>query len=213
MSSDPAAKRPSGRRPGKSETRAAILAAAERRFAEAGYAGASLRAIARDAAVDPALISHFFGSKAGLFVAAVQWPIAPEETVAEVTAGDPGEAGRRLARVFLRHWGPAQSRGPILALFNAAAADPEVAALRGEFLNSRLLLPILGALGADRRALRAGLLNAQLNGLGLSRYVTGLAGPDLADDEEIIDAVAPVLQHYLSEPLTGQPAADTEEDP
>lgn len=202
MSSDPAAKRPFGRRPGKSETRAAILAAAERRFAEAGYAGASLRAIARDAAVDPALISHFFGSKAGLFVAAVKWPIAPEETVAEVMAGGPEEAGRRLARVFLRHWGPTQTRGPILALFNAATADPEVAALRGEFLRDRLLLPILDALDADRRALRAGLISAQLNGLGMNRYVTGFIGPDQADDEEIIDAVAPVLQHYLAGPLS-----------
>jgi len=69
-----AGKRP-GRRPGETHTRQAILSAARARFAEQGYDGATVRAIARDADVDPALVLHFFGSKRVLFTAATSWPL------------------------------------------------------------------------------------------------------------------------------------------
>ena len=68
---------PAGRRKGDSGTREAILSAAKQSFAEQGYAGTSLRALARTAAVDPALITHFFGSKDGLFEAALALPLDP----------------------------------------------------------------------------------------------------------------------------------------
>jgi AcrR family transcriptional regulator len=47
-------------------TRARIRDAAIVRFSERGFAGTSLRQIAQDAAVSPALILHHFGSKEGL---------------------------------------------------------------------------------------------------------------------------------------------------
>jgi AcrR family transcriptional regulator len=52
-----------GRRPGPNRTREAILDAARRAFAERGYDAVSLRAVARDAAVDPALVHRFHASK------------------------------------------------------------------------------------------------------------------------------------------------------
>jgi AcrR family transcriptional regulator len=189
-----------GRRPGETQTRGAILEAAECRFAEAGYA-ASLRSIARDAGVDPALIGHFFGSKAGLFIAAVRWPIDPAETLDVVLSRGPENAGSQLAAMFLRHWGEAENRSPILALIAAAQADAEAALLLRRFLLDRNLLPILEALGSDRRPLRAGLISGQLAGLGLSRYVYGMINPDEYSEEEIAKCVAPVLQHYLTESL------------
>ncbi len=51
--------RRSGRRAGESGTREAILAAARAQFAARGYDGATIRAIAAAAAVDPALVHHF----------------------------------------------------------------------------------------------------------------------------------------------------------
>lgn len=60
---------PSGRRPGGSGTRDAILAAAKDAFSAQGYTATSLRAVARAAGVDPSLVTHFFGSKPGLFEA------------------------------------------------------------------------------------------------------------------------------------------------
>jgi AcrR family transcriptional regulator len=57
-----------GRPEGQSFVREQILDAAESRFAELGYAGASLRDIAEKAGVTQALLNYYFGSKEGLFV-------------------------------------------------------------------------------------------------------------------------------------------------
>ncbi|HEY6692923.1 MAG TPA: helix-turn-helix domain-containing protein, partial [Solirubrobacteraceae bacterium] len=70
-----------GRRPGETHTRVAILGAARKLFAERGYAGASMRAIAAEAGVDASLVVHFFGSKAGLLVEAIEWPFDPEDEI------------------------------------------------------------------------------------------------------------------------------------
>ena len=58
-----------GRRPGNSGTREAILEAARRQFADLGYDRTTLRSVAAEAGVDPALVVHFFGSKQQLFLA------------------------------------------------------------------------------------------------------------------------------------------------
>ena len=54
MTPPPAGKRGPGRRPGESGTRQAILDAARAQFAAHGWDGATIRAIAADAGVDPA---------------------------------------------------------------------------------------------------------------------------------------------------------------
>ncbi|MEX3770701.1 helix-turn-helix domain-containing protein, partial [Mycolicibacterium fortuitum] len=68
---------PRGRRPGQPGTRDELVATARRMFAERGYDKTSLRDIAAAAQVDPALIRHYFGSKAELFRATVGWPFEP----------------------------------------------------------------------------------------------------------------------------------------
>lgn len=50
-------------------TRTAILDAAERIFAARGYAGTSMRELAREAQTSQALLHHHFGTKAGLYEA------------------------------------------------------------------------------------------------------------------------------------------------
>ena len=94
---DRAASRRTGRRPGDSGTREAILAAAREAFAADGYERATMRGVARAAGVDPALVSHYFGSKQGLFEAAMRPPFDPAEALPRVLAGDPAGAGLRLA--------------------------------------------------------------------------------------------------------------------
>ena len=64
-----------GRRPGSSDTRSVILAAARSRFAEVGFDKASIRSIAAAAGVDSALVHHYFGTKHDLFVEVVALPV------------------------------------------------------------------------------------------------------------------------------------------
>lgn len=52
-----------GRRPGQTETREAILAAARDLFGRNGYEGATIRAIAAEAGVNPALVHHFSAAR------------------------------------------------------------------------------------------------------------------------------------------------------
>ncbi|URN08979.1 TetR/AcrR family transcriptional regulator [Actinomadura madurae] len=83
-----------GRRPGPTETREKILAEARDLFAEKGYDGASLRAIARAAGVDPALVHHFFGNKEGVFIEAMRFPVDPAVVLPQILAA-PGTGSAR----------------------------------------------------------------------------------------------------------------------
>ncbi len=66
--------RPRRGRPGRpaaddADARQRLLDAAARHFAAAGFAGTSLRTVAREAGVTPAMVAYYFGDKAGLLEA------------------------------------------------------------------------------------------------------------------------------------------------
>jgi AcrR family transcriptional regulator len=84
-----------GRPPGGTRNREAILAAAAFQFSNLGYDRASMRAIAAEAGVDQALIAHYFGSKHELFIAAVEFPVDPAKILPELLAGDRSSIGER----------------------------------------------------------------------------------------------------------------------
>jgi AcrR family transcriptional regulator len=187
-----------GRRPGQeSGTREAILAAAERLFLERGYENASMRAIGAAAGVDAALVTHFFGSKANLLAAAVRWPLDPDVEVPRLLAGGRDQVGRRVVRLFTRTWDDQQLRDPIITLLGAAATEPRAAELIDDVLRTRLMGPLLAALGSDRPDLRANLAASQLVGLGMARYILGFEPLASARSDRVVAWVAPTVQHYL----------------
>ena len=191
----------SGRRPGPTGTRDEILRAARAAFAADGYGATSLRGVARDAGVDPALVIHFFGSKAGLFTAAVGWPFDPEDEMRRVVAGGPGSIGINLARMFVRHWEDERDRSPIVAVLHVATGDPAGAALMREYLVEHLLRPLIAALGADQPELRAGMIVAQLIGLGVTRYVLGYEPLASAPVDTVVELLAGGIQRVVDEPI------------
>jgi AcrR family transcriptional regulator len=194
-------RRRTGRRPGESTTQEAILEAARVAFASQGYNGASLRGIARDAGVDPALIVHFFGSKGGLITAAVEWPFDPDQEIEEILADGPDHVGERLARAFIEHWDETRVRSPILSLMHAAITDERVAALMREFMMARLALPIMRRLAVDEPSLRAALLASQLLGVGISRYALELDGLANISADRLIATFGPLLQRVCTAPI------------
>ncbi len=160
-----------GRRPGGVDTRAEIVAAAREIFREQGYAGVSMRAIARRAAVDPALVHHYFTDKAHLFIETMALPMDPRAVQEAVAAG--GFSGERLVERFLAQW--EQGRGPgspaFVSLAQAMAASPPVADGIREFVMERVLLH--GPADEDEATLmaRAALIGSQLMGIAWARYV------------------------------------------
>jgi AcrR family transcriptional regulator len=197
----PGARRRGGRRAGSTASREKILDVARLAFPANGYAGTSLRGIARDAGVDPSLVVQYFGSKAGLFAAAVEWPFDADRVAAEVHDVPPADVGYYMARVFLEHWDHDEERNPIISSIYAALADPAAAAMVREFITANLALPVVTRAGGDRPQLRASLLAAQLIGFGLSRYVLSFEALASTPSEELTSILGAMLQHTCASAL------------
>jgi AcrR family transcriptional regulator len=193
--------RRTGRRPGDSGAREAILAAARAAFGELGFDGTTVRGVARAAEVDPALVHHYFGTKEQLFVAAMELPVDPSAVVAEVLAGGAGEIGPRLVRTFLSVWDSPAGAGAFVALVRSAVSHERSAAMLREFVSTAVLGRLLGALDVDQRPRRAALVGSQVVGLAMTRYVLRLEPLASAPAEELIGPIGGTIQRYLTGPL------------
>jgi len=193
------AKARSGRRPGASDSRAAILAAAQRLFAERGYDATSVRAVAAAARVDPALVLHFFGSKAELFAKSLQLPLDPAE-IAALLQGDSADLGRRLAQFYFRRIFR-DRRATVLSLLRSAVSNPEAAEMLRRAIEGTAIVALERLVPREEAALRGELCASHMMGLFLARHILGVEPIASEDDERLIDIVAPVLQQYLSAPL------------
>lgn len=207
MAAQPKGRR-TGRRPGDSGTRAAIVEAATARFASHGYDGATIRAIAADAGVDPALVHHFFGNKERLFLATMKLPLNPADTIQQVARDGLDGAGHRMARLFVRTVRELGDANPMIGLLRSATAHPDAARMLKEFFTSAVLDRVAVELDLPQPKLRAALCSSQLMGLLLSQQVVRLDPLVDADEETLVAAIGPVLQHYISDPLPGDPPAD-----
>jgi AcrR family transcriptional regulator len=189
--------RRSGRRPGVSDTRERILGAARTCFAEAGFEGATIRAIAARAGVDPALVHHYFGSKQRLFVAAMKLPVDLDAVVPGLMAGPPDELGYRIARFVLELWGAPHTRPLMLGVVRSATADPIAAEMLRQVLAEGPFAAIARTIDRSDAELRANLVGAQLVGLAMARYIVGVEPLASMPDEIVASAVGPTIQRYL----------------
>ena len=196
-----------GRRPGRQDTKDAILAAARDAFAEKGFDGASIRYIATGAGVDPALVHHYFGTKQRLFIEAVDFPIDAAAAIGTLSAGDVDDAGERLVRFALRLWDDPVVLPRLLGVLRSAVTDPEAARMLGTLFTRQGPVQLVRALGADQPDLRAELVGTQLVGLAVARHVLRVEPLASADHETIVAAIGPTMQRYLVGDLgTGGPA-------
>ncbi len=191
-----------GRRPAGSGTREAILAAASRAFAEQGYPRTTLRAIAREAGVDTRLVTHYFGSKQDLFLAVVELPFDPEQVMPALLAPGRDGVGFRLAAFAVGMMDDPDARRTMTGLLRAAASEEAAAARVRDLLVERLLGPLAHHLGGDDPELRASLTGAQVAGVVFARHVIGLPRLAQASPDELVAAIGPVLEHYLTGDLS-----------
>ncbi|ACY99990.1 MULTISPECIES: TetR/AcrR family transcriptional regulator [Thermomonospora] len=191
-----ASERTRGRRPGPTETREQILDCARRLFADKGYDGASLRAIAREAGVDPALVHHFFGTKQGVFIAAMNLPLDPAAVVARLRdVPSRRELGAALAETFLGVWEDPERRIPMLALVRSAMTNEQVATMLRQFIAATLLGPLAERFGIAPIRMEAAA--GQLVGVAMLRYVLGLEPIASATAQELVELLAPALQRHF----------------
>jgi AcrR family transcriptional regulator len=187
-----------GRRPGASSSRQDILEAARNLFAERGYTGATMRAIAAEAGVDAALVVHFFGNKASLLAEAIEWPFDPAVEMPKLLVDGKRHVGTHMVELFVRTWDEEGTRNPILTVLRASIVEPQAAEMLGQFLRRRLFGPLMEELGSDQPDLRGNLAASQLVGLGLIRYVEHVEPLASAAPKDVVAWYAPTLQRYFT---------------
>lgn len=192
------ARKKAGRRPGGADTRQEILAAARTEFAAHGYENTSMRAVARAAEVNSALVHHYFGTKDQLFLAALDFPFQPRELAAQVLGGDRDRVGERLIRFLLAMLEDPAGRERVLAVLRAAATNEKLARLLRGFMAREVVGPLAAALDVPQPELRAELAMTQAVGLIMGRYVIGVEPLASTPAEELVPLLAPTLQRYLT---------------
>ncbi|MFE1289891.1 TetR family transcriptional regulator [Streptomyces sp. NPDC058751] len=203
MTDEPASRR--GRRPGGPDTRAAILDVARRRFLEDGYHTVTLRSVAGEAGVDLALISYYFGSKKGLFGAALALGANPAELLARVVEeGDLTTVPERVVRQVVAVWDDPVTGPPLIAMLKTAIEDDSFGALVKEAVEREIVDRIAGLVpGRDARQ-RAAAFTTVVAGLITTRYLLRLEPVVSMTADELVRFVSPQLRQALRGP--GHPA-------
>ncbi|MEV0379199.1 TetR family transcriptional regulator [Nonomuraea sp. NPDC050643] len=195
MTPESAARRP-GRRPGSADTRGEILAAARRVFAEKGFDKATVRGIAREAKVDPALVHHYFDTKEGMFAAAMRLPVTPHQVIPLLLEGPREEIGERLVRFILRATSAPETREPMVALIRSAMTNEQAATMFREFISNALLYQVADRLEVPHLRVEAAF--AQMFGMVMARHVIKLEPMASATPDELVELLAPTVQRYFA---------------
>ncbi|MGX1309656.1 AcrR family transcriptional regulator [Amorphus suaedae] len=187
--------------PKKSDlTRARILDAARALFAEAGYAGVSVREIAAEAGADPALVIRYFGSKEQLFAAAARIDLR----LPDLEGADPGDVGLRLAKHFTVVWTDPLTAPGLRVLLRSAATQPEVSErMRGVFASQ--VIPAIRAYDPSGDSdWKAALVASQVLGFALTRYVLELPAMTQLPEAALVAHLGRLIQTALElEPYAG----------
>ncbi|WP_327315101.1 TetR/AcrR family transcriptional regulator [Streptomyces sp. NBC_01235] len=175
-------------------TRTAILDAARERFAADGYERATIRAIARDASIDPSMVMRYYGSKEGLFAAAV----AVDLKLPDLAALPRDAVGWALVTHFLAMW----EENEVLTALLRVGVTNQAGAERMQGIFRDQLLPVARAVCPDPEQFpaRAALCATQLLGLALTRYVLRFPPVVALHREEAVAWLAPTVQRYLTAP-------------
>ncbi|MGY4651386.1 TetR/AcrR family transcriptional regulator [Mycobacterium sp. URHB0021] len=195
-------KRP-GRPPGTSDTRERILNTARDLFSRNGIDNTSIRAIAADADVDPALVHHYFGTKTQLFAAAIHIPVDPMSVIAPLREIPVEDIGRVLPSILLPLWDSEMGKGFIAELRSLLAGN-DVNLIRSflqEVITAEVGSRVDNPPGSGR--IRVQFVASQLVGVVMARYILELDPFKSLPVEQIVDAIAPNLQHYLTGDLPG----------
>lgn len=196
------APRRSGRRPGEPDTKGQILTSARTLFARDGLDRTSIRAVAADAGVDPALVHHYFGTKHKLFLAAIELPIDPLDVVGPLREVPIDELGPTLVRTVVGVWDSELQESGI-ALLRAVISGPDPTLIR-----TMVLEVVLAEITerADNPAgtgrLRANLVGSAVLGMIMTRYLLRFEPLASLPADDVVANLGPTIQRYLTGPIS-----------
>ena len=176
---------------------ARILREARASFAERGYAGTTVRAVARAAGVDPTLVYHYYGSKEGLLDAATTPPQSFLDQIVTAWQTPKGELGEQLVRGMLRNWEDPDHSPVLQAILQIAGNEPATREKLRIIIERSIMGPSAQALDESERLARSSLIGSQLMGLAFMRYVWKIEPIATMTEDDIVAAIAPTIQRYL----------------
>jgi len=143
-------------------------------------------------------VHHFFGTKDGLFAAAMELPFDPSALLPTVLGDTLDGAGERIARTFLTVWDATPEQAPMLNLLRSALEHQAAADMLREFLTSVVLRALAERMTGPDAELRASLVAAHVIGIAVARYSLRLEPVAGADVDTLARLVGPALERYLS---------------
>lgn len=202
LSTNAERKRP-GRPPGTSDTRGRILESARNLFARNGIDKTSIRAIASDAGVDPALVHHYYGTKTELFAAAIHIPIDPMQVIGPLRTIPVEDIGRVLPTILLPLWDSEMGKG-FIATLRSILAGSESSLIR-TFLQDVIAKEVGSRVDNPPGSgpIRVQFVASQLVGIVMARYILELDPFKSLPVEQIAETIGPNLQRYLTGELPG----------
>jgi AcrR family transcriptional regulator len=172
------------------QTRATILAAAREAFAASGYDGATIRAIAAAADIDPSMVMRYFGTKDLLFAAAAEFDLQ----FPDLSGVAPADIGARMVGHFFDRW---EGDEALVMLLRASTTNADAAQRMREIFVEQLT-PAVARFDPVDAPQRAGLIASQVLGLALCRFVLHIPPIVVMSRDEVVAAFGPTLQRYLS---------------
>lgn len=184
------------------QTRQAILASARRAFAEHGYDGVGLRAIAAGAGVTAMMVNRYYGSKEGLFGEVVANSMRDAVILSPENLGAPDIARAfATALVGLTETGESPLDG-FLILFRSASSET-AAHIARERIAAAHHATAFKAIQGDHATERAGLFLACVAGFQMMRQMMRLDALAEANPAVLTDLLASLFTTILGRPGTG----------
>jgi AcrR family transcriptional regulator len=178
-----------------------IAAAARESFARDGWGGTSMRAVARQAGVDPALVHYYFGSKEALLDASTMPPVEWVASIGRANAQPLAARGEAIVRNLVWTWAQPQIMQVLGSILLTAAHEPRVREKLSTFMTAGLLPAVADRLDDEQRLVRASLISSHLFGLTMMRWVWKIEPIASWADERVVSLVAPTVQRYLDSAL------------
>lgn len=176
-------------------TEKAILVAARRQFGAKGYQGTSIRGVAEEAGIDPALVMQMFGSKEQLFSAAV----TPTAELRMLGGARRDELAAVAAAHLFAEFEDVERRANAEVVLRSSLTHP----LAGQVLREQVMAPaqaaVAGTIGGEQAELRAAVLNACTLGVTIARYLLEDPVLNAATVEELQNVLQPALAAVIGE--------------
>jgi AcrR family transcriptional regulator len=179
------------------------LASARELFSRNGIANTSIRSIATDAGVDPALVHHYFGTKQQLFAAAIHIPIDPMQVIEPLRAIPVEQIGHVLPKLLLPIWDSELGKG-FIATLRSLLAGSDVGLIRS-FLQEVIAAEVGSRVDTPPGSgpIRVQFVASQLVGVAMARYILELEPFASLPVDQIAETIGPNLQRYLTGELPG----------